>query len=93
MKDEWDDANANFKWREGRRYASDNNYVLPVDDTEVDRLQIQHEVWRNRLGGCVSAILGGDGRRLSSSPQRLPLNFVVPVKDVLEKGGKVLDMG
>lgn len=37
-----------FEWKNGRRLANNRDvaYILPSDQTEVDRLQINHELWR-----------------------------------------------
>lgn len=37
-----------FKWNEGRRIADDKDiaYILPSDQGEVDRLKLNHEMWK-----------------------------------------------
>lgn len=37
-----------FEWKGGRRLANNENvaYILPSDKTEVDRLQLNHTLWK-----------------------------------------------
>ncbi|KAI8982041.1 S-adenosyl-L-methionine-dependent methyltransferase [Mycotypha africana] len=37
-----------FEWKNGRRLANDQDvaYILPSDQTEVDRLQLNHNLWK-----------------------------------------------
>ncbi|CAG8681466.1 20920_t:CDS:2 [Dentiscutata erythropus] len=46
-----------FRYFDGRRFHNDANskYIMPNDDEEVDRLQIQHFLYRNIWNGNYSA--------------------------------------
>ncbi|CAI2167122.1 16122_t:CDS:2, partial [Funneliformis geosporum] len=52
-----------FRFENGRRYVGDNTfrYLLPNDDEEIDRLQLQHYllryVWQNNFSSPVNEIL------------------------------------
>lgn len=37
-----------FEWKGGRRLANNQDvaYILPSDQTEVDRLQLNHNMWK-----------------------------------------------
>jgi hypothetical protein len=37
-----------FEWKGGRRLANSDDvaYILPSDQTEVDRLQLNHTLWK-----------------------------------------------
>jgi hypothetical protein len=37
-----------FEWKDGRRLANNQDvaYILPSDNIEVDRLKLNHELWR-----------------------------------------------
>jgi hypothetical protein len=37
-----------FKWKDGRKLADNQDvaYILPSDQTEVDRLQLNHTLWK-----------------------------------------------
>lgn len=37
-----------FEWKDGRKLANNQDvaYILPSDQTEVDRLQLNHTLWR-----------------------------------------------
>jgi SAM-dependent methyltransferase len=45
-----------FRHEHGRRYHAfeESQYWLPNDDTEIERLDIQHHCWRLSLGGVLS---------------------------------------
>lgn len=43
-----DNSEISFEWKDGRRLANDQDvaYILPSDQTEVDRLKLNHELWK-----------------------------------------------
>ena len=45
----------NYKYENGRRYHAyrEGEYVLPNDDVEQERLDLQHHVWRLLIGGSL----------------------------------------
>ncbi len=57
----------NFQYENGRRYHAfrQGEYILPNDDQEQERLDLQHHIWRLLIkGGLYTAPLPGDGREL-----------------------------
>ncbi|RIB27805.1 S-adenosyl-L-methionine-dependent methyltransferase [Gigaspora rosea] len=44
-----------FRYSDGRRFHNDTKYIMPNDDEEVDRLQMQHFLYRNIWNGNYSA--------------------------------------
>ncbi|RIA87694.1 S-adenosyl-L-methionine-dependent methyltransferase [Glomus cerebriforme] len=58
-----DSNNPLFKFENGRRYLNDDSiqYVLPNDDEEIDRLQMQHYlfryIWQSNFSAPVKEIL------------------------------------
>lgn len=44
-------SSSNFRVENGRHAFDENAYALPNDDQEVNRLDIQHHVWRLSLKG------------------------------------------
>lgn len=45
----------NYKYQNGRRYHAfrEGEYVLPNDETEQDRLDLLHHIWRLTIGGSL----------------------------------------
>ncbi|KAL7311914.1 hypothetical protein PS15m_009624 [Mucor circinelloides] len=48
-----------FEWKDGRRLSvkEDVAYILPSDQKEVDRLELNHTLWKNVLGGLFKSPL------------------------------------
>ncbi|GAA5812060.1 hypothetical protein MFLAVUS_005509 [Mucor flavus] len=48
-----------FEWKGGRRLANNQDvaYILPSDQTEVDRLQLNHNMWKDLVGGLFKSPL------------------------------------
>ncbi|KAI7900921.1 S-adenosyl-L-methionine-dependent methyltransferase [Cokeromyces recurvatus] len=46
-----------FEWKNGRRLANDQDvaYILPSDQTEVDRLKLNHELWKLVIEGLFKS--------------------------------------
>jgi SAM-dependent methyltransferase len=65
----------NYQYENGRRYHAyrEGQYVLPNDDQEQERLDLQHHIWRLLLGG-----------RLHAAP--LPKPDTSPVLRILDLG-------
>ncbi|KAI9475491.1 MAG: S-adenosyl-L-methionine-dependent methyltransferase [Benjaminiella poitrasii] len=53
------DTEIAFEWKNGRRLATDQDvaYILPSDQTEVDRLKLNHELWKLVIGGLYKSPL------------------------------------
>ncbi|KAG9286989.1 hypothetical protein G9A89_001227, partial [Geosiphon pyriformis] len=62
-----------YRYVKGRRFHNVINspYSLPNDESEINRLKLQHEVTKLAWAG----------------------NFLAPVREILERGGQVLDVG
>lgn len=45
----------NYKYENGRRYHAyqEGKYILPNDETEQDRLDLLHHIWRLMIGGML----------------------------------------
>ncbi|PKC02614.1 S-adenosyl-L-methionine-dependent methyltransferase [Rhizophagus irregularis] len=57
-----------FHYRRGRKYISGVNHLLPVDDSEFDRIQHQHNiyyhVWKNHFSSPIRELLKTEGTKV-----------------------------
>ncbi|KAI8890271.1 S-adenosyl-L-methionine-dependent methyltransferase [Backusella circina FSU 941] len=53
------DQDTKFEWKNGRLLAEDQHvsYILPSDQTEVDRLELNHNLWKNVMNGLFKSPL------------------------------------
>ncbi|CAO3642637.1 unnamed protein product [Cunninghamella blakesleeana] len=51
------EENITFQYKDGRKLVNDASvdYILPSDATEVERLRLNHDLWKMTLGGLYKA--------------------------------------
>jgi ubiquinone/menaquinone biosynthesis C-methylase UbiE len=89
-----------YQWLEGHRHVSDVPYMLPNDDSEIDRLDLQHYMLRYTLKGNYLAPItepahildvgSGTGRWLTEMAQEFPQAELFGVDLSLPEEGKTI---